>query len=235
MTPRPRVLRRLLQPDPDRRRVLRLPGADHHGAVRDHGLRGRPRRPDGLLGRRDDARRSISRRASGSSRPSCRGRPSAAGDVELTDDNGILAGRFAPTVRKPVGELPSGALVLGLADAVVLNDPITGQGSNNAAKCADVLPREHPSSTATARSTAQWMQQTFDRYWDYAQYVTHVDQRAARAAAAARAQAARCAGNDHRRSPRASSTASTIRATSSTGSRTRSRPDRYIDTCDRRA
>src|SRR6266404_1723832 len=57
-------------------------------------------------------------------------------DVALTDDNGILAGRFPPTVRKPVGALPSGALVLGLADTVVLNDPITGQGSNNASKSA---------------------------------------------------------------------------------------------------
>ena len=52
------LLRRLLQPDPDGRRVLRLPRADHLGTVRDHGLRGHPRRPDGLLGRRDHARRA---------------------------------------------------------------------------------------------------------------------------------------------------------------------------------
>src|SRR5215475_3435680 len=37
-------------------------------------------------------------------------------EIELTDDNGILAGRFAPTVRKPVATLPSGRKVLGLAD-----------------------------------------------------------------------------------------------------------------------
>jgi 2-polyprenyl-6-methoxyphenol hydroxylase-like FAD-dependent oxidoreductase len=94
-----------------------------------------------------------------------------AGAVELTDANGILAGRFAPTVRKPIGELPSGALVLGLADAVVLNDPITGQGSNNASKAA-------ASYLASIRANPDgpfdraWMQQTFDTYWDYAQYVT---------------------------------------------------------------
>src|SRR5919201_2450324 len=58
------------------------------------------------------------------------------GDVALTDPNGILVGRFPPTVRRPVGELPSGRLVLALADSVMLNDPITGQGSNNAAKMA---------------------------------------------------------------------------------------------------
>jgi 2-polyprenyl-6-methoxyphenol hydroxylase-like FAD-dependent oxidoreductase len=92
-------------------------------------------------------------------------------DIELTDENGVLAGRFPPTVRHPVGELPSGALVLGLADTVVLNDPITGQGSNNASKSA-------ASYLASIRNSPdgpfdrQWMQSAFDRYWDYAQYVT---------------------------------------------------------------
>ncbi|MGJ3699489.1 styrene monooxygenase/indole monooxygenase family protein [Variovorax sp. AFSI2.2] len=93
------------------------------------------------------------------------------GNIELTDDNGILAGRFAPTVRKPVATLPSGRRVLGLADVVVLNDPITGQGSNNAAKCADTYLK---SILARGNGTADaaWMQQTFDRYWfGYAQWV----------------------------------------------------------------
>jgi hypothetical protein len=56
--------------------------------------------------------------------------------VELTDAGGTLAGRYAPTVRKPVGRLPGGGAVLGVADVVVANDPITGQGSNSASKCA---------------------------------------------------------------------------------------------------
>ncbi|MGC9537486.1 styrene monooxygenase/indole monooxygenase family protein [Streptomyces sp. UG1] len=91
-------------------------------------------------------------------------------DLQLTDPNGILAGRFPPTVRKPVGQLPSGATVLGLADVVLLNDPITGQGSNNAGKCAasylsSILEHgERPFDRA-------FMQETFERYWDYAQYV----------------------------------------------------------------
>ncbi|MFC1411283.1 styrene monooxygenase/indole monooxygenase family protein [Streptacidiphilus sp. N1-12] len=58
------------------------------------------------------------------------------GGVELTDAKGTLAGRYTPVVRRPVGELPGGGLVLGVADVVVANDPITGQGSNTAAKCA---------------------------------------------------------------------------------------------------
>jgi hypothetical protein len=92
-------------------------------------------------------------------------------DAKLTDANGILAGRFPPTVRKPVARLPSGALVLGLADAVVLNDPITGQGSNNAAKAARIYLKrilDHGKKPFDAG----WMQQTFDEYWGYAQFVT---------------------------------------------------------------
>jgi hypothetical protein len=92
-------------------------------------------------------------------------------NVALTDDMGILTGRFPPTVRKPVATLPSGKVVLGMADAVVLNDPITGQGSNNAAKCAHVY--YHAILERGGRPfDAGWMQATFDKYWDYAQFVT---------------------------------------------------------------
>ncbi|WP_030981828.1 styrene monooxygenase/indole monooxygenase family protein [Streptomyces sp. NRRL S-1813] len=91
--------------------------------------------------------------------------------VELTDANGTLAGRYAPTVRNPIGRLPSGGLVLGVADVVVANDPITGQGSNSASKCAasylaSIVERgDQPFD-------ADWMQTAFDRYWNTAQHVT---------------------------------------------------------------
>jgi styrene monooxygenase A-like protein len=91
--------------------------------------------------------------------------------VALTDMNGTLSGRLAPTVRNPVGRLPSGALVLGMADTVVLNDPITGQGSNNAAKSARVYLQSILDHGDRAFDRT-WMQQTFDAYWDYAQWVT---------------------------------------------------------------
>jgi hypothetical protein len=91
--------------------------------------------------------------------------------VELTDDNGILTGRFPPTVRRPVGELASGGLVLGLADVVVLNDPITGQGSNNASHCA-ALYLEAILERGDEPFDRAWMEETFERYWDYAQYVS---------------------------------------------------------------
>jgi hypothetical protein len=92
-------------------------------------------------------------------------------DVQLTDDNGILVGRFPPTVRKPVGTLPSGKPVLGMADVVVLNDPVTGQGSNNAAKCANAY-LDSILERAPGPFDARWMQETFDRYWAYASAVT---------------------------------------------------------------
>ncbi|MFF3685113.1 styrene monooxygenase/indole monooxygenase family protein [Streptomyces sp. NPDC002187] len=91
--------------------------------------------------------------------------------VELTDAGGTLAGRYAPTVRNPIGRLPGGGLVLGVADVVVANDPITGQGSNSASKCAasylaSIVERgEEPFDES-------WMQATFDRYWDTAQHAT---------------------------------------------------------------
>ena len=91
-------------------------------------------------------------------------------DIELTDDNGILAGRFPPTIRRPVGTLPSGRQVLGVGDAVCLNDPITGQGSNNASKAAAVYLKrilDH----GDRPFDALWMQGTFDAFWDYAQWV----------------------------------------------------------------
>jgi hypothetical protein len=93
-----------------------------------------------------------------------------ATQVELTDANGYLAGSFAPTIRKPVMILPSGKLVFGLGDAVTVNDPITGQGSNNATKAARIY-LDAILAHGEQEFTRAWMEQTFERFWDYAQYV----------------------------------------------------------------
>lgn len=93
-----------------------------------------------------------------------------AKDVTLTDDRGILAGRFAPTVRKPVLRLPSGAYALGMGDTVCLNDPITGQGANNASHCAATYHAAIVAHGNRPFDTA-FMQSAFDQYWDYAQFV----------------------------------------------------------------
>ena len=82
----------------------------------------------------------------------------------LTDEGGVLRGRITPTVRHPVGIPPSGKEVLGLGDAIVLNDPLTGQGSNNATLAAqyyeDAIVRR-----AQAPFDHRWMQRTFDEFW----------------------------------------------------------------------
>jgi Styrene monooxygenase A putative substrate binding domain len=91
-------------------------------------------------------------------------------NIELTDDLGILAGRFPPTVRQPICKLPSGRSALGMADVVVLNDPITGQGSNTASKAAKVY-MSRILERGSKPFDAAWMQQTFDSFWNYAQWV----------------------------------------------------------------
>ncbi|WP_137128569.1 styrene monooxygenase/indole monooxygenase family protein [Rhizobium sp. FY34] len=91
-------------------------------------------------------------------------------DIALTDDNGRLAGAFAPTVRKPIGRLPSGAVVLGLADAVCLNDPLTGQGSNNASKAAKYY-LDAIIAHGDRAFDEEFMVATFETYWSYAQFV----------------------------------------------------------------
>lgn len=93
-------------------------------------------------------------------------------NITLTDDNGILTGRFAPTVRHPVGNLPSGRIVMGMGDAVLLNDPITGQGSNNAAKFAQTVELAILEQ-GNAAFDAAFMQRTFETFWAYASHVVN--------------------------------------------------------------
>lgn len=85
-------------------------------------------------------------------------------EMRLTDDNGVLRGRVTPTVRRPVATLPSGAVVLGLGDALVLNDPITGQGSNNAATAASMY-LDSIRERGDEAFDAEWMERTFQQFW----------------------------------------------------------------------
>jgi 2-polyprenyl-6-methoxyphenol hydroxylase-like FAD-dependent oxidoreductase len=96
---------------------------------------------------------------------------SRAQKVELTDRKATLVGGIVPVVRRPVGVLPSGRLVFGIADSVVTNDPITGQGANSATKCA-ALYLSAIVAQADLPFDRDWMEATFARYWTYAQHVT---------------------------------------------------------------
>ena len=92
-------------------------------------------------------------------------------DAALVDDGSVLRGRITPAVRRPVGTLPSGAPVLGMADVVVLNDPLTSQGSNNAIKSASFYLEAIAAHEGAF--DAGWMQRTFDNFWrGWAQWAT---------------------------------------------------------------
>jgi 2-polyprenyl-6-methoxyphenol hydroxylase-like FAD-dependent oxidoreductase len=93
-------------------------------------------------------------------------------NARVVDESSWLTGAFTPTVRKPVGTLPSGRQLMGLGDAVILNDPIAGQGLNCAAKMS-----HHVGTAILARGrepfTPEWMHETFESFWhSNAQYIT---------------------------------------------------------------
>jgi hypothetical protein len=94
-----------------------------------------------------------------------------AGTMRAADERATLRGRYAPVVRHPVAMLPSGAPVMGLADTVVLNDPITGQGANNAVRAATHTVERIVAHGAQPFDAA-WMQATFDGIWEQAQWAT---------------------------------------------------------------
>lgn len=86
--------------------------------------------------------------------------------ARLTDSQGTLVGRYTPTVRHPTFILPCGRPVLGLGDTVVLNDPIAGQGANNACKAAHHYAMSimmHPEKSFDRA----WMQATFESHWHH--------------------------------------------------------------------
>jgi hypothetical protein len=85
-------------------------------------------------------------------------------NAELADENGWLTGALTPTVRNPVGKLPSGRVVTGVGDTLTTLDPIAGQGANNGYRMArnlvqSIVKREHGEFDAT------WMSETFENYY----------------------------------------------------------------------
>jgi 2-polyprenyl-6-methoxyphenol hydroxylase-like FAD-dependent oxidoreductase len=91
--------------------------------------------------------------------------------IRLTDPLGTLKGAVTPVVRERVGLLPSGRLVLGIGDAVVLNDPLVGQGANCAAKGATGVLRELVARRGDDVEEG-WLRGTGDAYWESARWST---------------------------------------------------------------
>ncbi len=85
--------------------------------------------------------------------------------AEITDPGAWLKGSFTPVVRKPALRLASGRVVMGVGDTVCLNDPIAGQGANNASRMADAILKAIVAH-GSAPFEADWMTEVFDRFWE---------------------------------------------------------------------
>jgi Styrene monooxygenase A putative substrate binding domain/NAD(P)-binding Rossmann-like domain len=85
-------------------------------------------------------------------------------DMQLADPLGWLTGRIAPTVRRPVGTLPSGRIVTALGDTAISYDPIAAQGANSGVKQVRHLV-ESIAARGARPFDAQWMTETFDAFW----------------------------------------------------------------------
>jgi hypothetical protein len=90
-------------------------------------------------------------------------------NARLVDDRACLFGKIVPIVRKAAGTLPSGARVLGIADAVNVHDPIAAQGANNAGKTARTV-RDRIVLRGDQPFDAEWMADVFEETWGYTQY-----------------------------------------------------------------
>ncbi|WP_224361540.1 styrene monooxygenase/indole monooxygenase family protein [Hyalangium versicolor] len=85
-------------------------------------------------------------------------------DAELSDKHGWQVGRVTPTVRKPVGRLPSGRLVTPVGDTAMALDPIAGQGANNGNKMVRNLV-ECIIAHGDRAFDAEWMTTTFEKFY----------------------------------------------------------------------
>ncbi len=89
-------------------------------------------------------------------------------DAELIDGRSTLVEDLTPQVRNPVGTLPSGGLVLGMADVVVTMDPFVGQSWNNSTRCAEAYLDsiiEHGDRSFDR----DFLVGAFDRFWEFGQ------------------------------------------------------------------
>ncbi|MFJ4092902.1 styrene monooxygenase/indole monooxygenase family protein [Kitasatospora sp. NPDC089913] len=85
--------------------------------------------------------------------------------AEPTDAGASLYGALTPVVRHPVARLDDGGAVLGIGDALVVNDPITGQGANSAARAAETYLRAIV-GRGDGPFTVEWMTELFEGHWE---------------------------------------------------------------------
>jgi len=84
--------------------------------------------------------------------------------AEPADARASLVGGFTPVVRRPAAQVAPGRDVLGMADVVVVNDPVSGQGANNAAHCAAIYGQAILDRGGKPFDR-EWMEETFEAFW----------------------------------------------------------------------
>jgi flavin-dependent dehydrogenase len=89
-------------------------------------------------------------------------------DSTLVNNEWVCAS-ITPYVKKPVGKLPSGKVVMAMGDLLILNDPIMAQGLNGASKLARYLS-DKIADSRNETFTADWITNVFEEYWKTAQY-----------------------------------------------------------------
>src|SRR5262249_20107987 len=86
-------------------------------------------------------------------------------DIALTDPMAWTTGAIVPTVRRPFALLPSGHVVMGVGDVVILNDPLAGQGAQCASKWAHFLTARIVERGVEPFDRA-WMESAFEAFWE---------------------------------------------------------------------
>lgn len=86
-------------------------------------------------------------------------------DLVLIDSQSYAKGAIRPLVRKPYGYLPSGKIVFGLGDTVMINDPAAAQGANTACRMAYHYYQQIIENQSGIFDEA-WATYTFDRFWE---------------------------------------------------------------------
>ncbi len=86
--------------------------------------------------------------------------------VLVSGGNSTLVEELTPQVRNPVGVLPSGGRVLGMADVVVTMDPYVCQSWNNSTRCAEAY-LESIMEHGDQPFDEDFLVRTFDRFWEF--------------------------------------------------------------------
>jgi flavin reductase (DIM6/NTAB) family NADH-FMN oxidoreductase RutF/2-polyprenyl-6-methoxyphenol hydroxylase-like FAD-dependent oxidoreductase len=86
-------------------------------------------------------------------------------DAQLPEPKAWARGGLTPVVRRPIGHLPSGRVVMAVGDTAILNDPLAGQGANCASKMAHFVT-ERIVDRGDRPFDADWMEECFEDFWD---------------------------------------------------------------------